>query len=121
MLKKSEKNTLILITMMKYKTHEEMLSKYIGAKGTSNRVDFDENVRAGVEAYSIGEAIKETRKKQNLTQEQLGARMGVKKAQVSKIESGRGVTFATIVKAFKALGASTAQLDLGSLGKVALW
>ena len=47
--------------------------------------------------------------------------MGVQEAQVSKIESGRSITFATIVKAFKALGVKTASLDLGGMGRVALW
>ena len=102
-------------------THEEMLEKYYGKKGTPKRDDFDARVAAGAREYMIGEAIKETRKKKGLTQEQLGERMGVQKAQVSKIESGKGVTFSTIVRAFQALGAKAACLDLGEMGKVALW
>ena len=31
------------------------------------------------------------------------------------------ITFSTIIRAFKALGANKASLDLGSLGRVALW
>lgn len=56
-----------------------------------------------------------------MTQEQLGELMGVKRAQISKIESGKSVTFSTIIRAFKAMGVNSANLDLGSLGKVALW
>ena len=66
-------------------------------------------------------AIKETRQKQQLTQKQLGELVGVQEAQISKIESGKSITYSTIVKVFKALGAKTASLDLGSLGRVALW
>lgn len=47
--------------------------------------------------------------------------MGVQEAQISKIESGKSITYATIVRAFKALGAKTASLDLGTMGRVALW
>ena len=55
------------------------------------------------------------------TQDELGERMGVKKSFVSKIESGKGIAYSTIMRAFKALGAETATLDLGKLGRVALW
>lgn len=47
--------------------------------------------------------------------------MGVKRAQIPKIESGKIVTFSTIVRAFRAMGVKSANLDLGSLGKAALW
>ena len=102
---------------MKLRTHEDMLDSVIGVKGTPRR-DKLENDR---EAYLIGKAIKETRQKQQLTQKQLGELVGVQEAQISKIESGKSITYSTIVKVFKALGAKTASLDLGSLGRVALW
>lgn len=107
--------------MTKFYTHEEMLDTVVGEKGTAKRNEFETKLKAEVEAYKIGMAIKQTRQQQQLTQKQLGERMGVQEAQVSKIESGRSITFATIVKAFKALGANNASLDLGSLGRVALW
>ncbi len=69
--------------------------------------------------YLIGEAIKQARIKQELTQEQLGERMGVQRAQVSRIESGRNLTFATVARAFKALGIP-AELSAGDI-KLALW
>ena len=47
--------------------------------------------------------------------------MGVKKSFISKIESGKGIAYSTIMRAFKALGAETATLDLGKLGRVPLW
>ena len=106
---------------MKHYGHDEILDKYIGQKGTTERDQFDQAVKADVEAYRIGEAIKSTRIKQHLTQDELGALVGVQKAQISKIESGKSITYATIVKVFKALGATTASMDLGHLGKVVLW
>lgn len=106
---------------VKIMTHEEMLEKYVGEVGTSERETFNAKVRMGVEEYRIGEAIRQTRKKIGFTQEQLGERMGVKRAEVSKIESGRSITYSTIMRVFKALGAESATLDLGQLGRVALW
>ena len=96
---------------------EEVLDKVIGEKGTSARNKYEDDINN----FLIGEAIKQTRETRNLTQEQLGELMGVKRAQISKIESGKSVTFSTIIRAFKAMGVNSANLDLGSLGKVALW
>ncbi len=106
---------------MKLHTHDEMLNSVIGTKGSAARNDFEARLKAEIEAYQIGEAIKQTRQQQNLTQKQLGERMGVQEAQISKIESGKSITFSTIVRAFKALGVKSASLDLGTMGRVALW
>ena len=106
---------------METMTHEQMLDKYIGPVGTPERDEFDAQVNAEAQEYFIGEAIRETRKKQGLTQEQLGERMGVKKSYVSKMESGRNIAYSTMIRAFKALGVPSASLDLGSFGRVALW
>lgn len=102
---------------MKVYTHEEMLDKVVGEKGTPARNKFERKMND----FLIGEAIKRIREANNLTQEQLGERMGVKRAQISKIESGKSITYSTIVRAFKAMGAKTASLDLGTMGKIALW
>ena len=106
---------------MKLYSHDEMLDSVIGVKGTPERDEFDSKLRAEIEVYQIGEAIKQTRRQQNLTQKELGERMGVQESQISKIESGKSITFSTIVRAFKALGVKSASLDLGSMGRVALW
>ena len=75
-----------------------------------------------VDAYFVGEAIKNARLKQNLTQEELGERIGVKRSQICKLESGKcSITLSTMGKVFRALGIATATLDLGVEGKVALW
>lgn len=73
-------------------------------------------------ARVIGEAIKEARLKQHLTQEELGARIGVQRAQICKLERGRNaITLSTMEKVFKALGFESATLDLGSGVRLALW
>lgn len=102
---------------MKLYTHEEMLDRVIGVYGTPEREKYEDDINN----FLIGEAIKRTREAKNLTQEQLGELMGVKRAQISKIESGKSVNFSTIVRAFRAMGVKSANLDLDSLGKVALW
>lgn len=108
-------------TDKKFYTEEEMLDELIGKVGTPKRDEFEAKVKKEVDDYYIGEAIKQARKKQGMTQDELGERMGVKKSFVSKIESGKSIAFSTIMRAFKALGAETATLDLGKLGRVALW
>lgn len=79
-------------------------------------------LKEDLQAYYIGKAIKAERLKQNLTQEELGTKVGVKKSQISKIESGKCIiTLPTMSKVFKALGFGSASLDLGVGRKVALW
>ena len=79
-------------------------------------------LKEDIQSYFVGEAIKKARLKQNLTQEELGERVGVKRSQICKLESGKSsITISTMSKVFKALGIATATLDLGIGGKVALW
>ena len=105
------------IGSMKFYTHDEMLDKVVGEKNSPARDKFENEVNN----FLIGDAIKRIRMANHLTQEQLGERMGVKRAQISKIENGKCITYSTIVKAFKAMGIKTASLDLGTMGKIALW
>ncbi len=84
---------------MKLYTHEEMLDRVVGKKGTPRR----DVMEAELQSYLIGEAIKQARRDKNLTQEQLGQLMGVQRAQVSRIENGHNLTVSTIVRAFKAM------------------
>ncbi len=93
-----------------------------GEKGTPERDAMEAKLKEDLQAYYIGKAIKAERLKQNLTQEELGAKVGVKKSQISKLESGKCIiTLPTMSKVFKALGFGSASLDLGIGGKVALW
>lgn len=101
---------------MKFYTENEALDKVIGGKETSARQEYD----AQMQEFLIGEAIRQARQSRNLTQEQLGELVGVKKAQISKIENGSNVTFSTIARLFNAMNIK-AMLDLGSMGKVALF
>lgn len=106
---------------MKLYSLEEVTDELIGQKGTPEREDFDRKVEEALHAYRIGEAIKKARISQNLTQEQLGASIGVQKAQISRMERGYSISIPTMSRVFKALGIATATLDLGAAGKVALW
>lgn len=54
----------------------------------------------------IGALFLRRRKELGLTQEQLGEKVGVTKSEISKIENGRAITFATINKLSDALGVS---------------
>lgn len=101
---------------MKLYSHEEMLDEVLGKKGTPLRNQYEEDMNS----YLMGEVIKKARQSKNLTQEQLGEMIGVKRAQVSRLESGENLTFSTIARVFKAMGIN-ACLDIGSYGKVALW
>jgi len=87
---------------MKTYSLEEMLDKHIGKLGTTKREAFENELRLDL----LGEAIKQARKDRNLTQEQLGLLVGVKKAQISKLENSlTDARFETIIKVFKALNA----------------
>lgn len=59
-----------------------------------------------VDITKIGTLIREKRIKWGLTQEELGQRVGVGKAQISKIESGKGLTIKTVTKVLEALNLS---------------
>jgi len=87
---------------MKTYTLEEVTNKHIGKIGTPKRDAFENELRIEL----LGHAIKQARQERNLTQEQLGALVGVQKAQISKIENSiTNARFETILKVFTALGA----------------
>ena len=104
---------------MKLHTLDEMTDKYIGPIGTSKRDEFERKLADELRAYHVGEAIKQAREAQSLTQAELGEKMGVHKAQVCRIESGKSITLASMMRAFRALGVQVA-LDMKGVGKVAL-
>lgn len=80
----------------------EMKDKYIGKIGTSDRDEYEYELRMDV----LGRMIKSARQERNLTQEQLGQLVGVQKSQISKLESStNSATIDTILKVFKALKA----------------
>lgn len=94
----------------------------MGKVGTPERDAMEAQLKEDIQAYFVGEAIKKARLRQNLTQEELGERVGVKRSQICKLENGKSsITLSTMSRVFKALGITTATLDLGIAGKVALW
>jgi len=81
---------------------DELTDNYIGEKGTSKRDQFEFDLKMDV----LGDMIKKARIEQKLTQEQLGALIGVQKAQISKIENNtKDVRFSTVLRVFEALKA----------------
>jgi len=81
---------------------EEIKNEFIGSEGTKEREEYEYELRMDV----LGKMIKAARQERLLTQEQLGLLVGVKKSQISKLESSaNSATIDTIIKVFKALKA----------------
>ncbi len=99
---------------------EDLKDYFIGKVGTPERDSYEEEVKEAIQNYKIGEAIKEARKSRNMTQEELGALMGVKKAQVSRMENGNVFNLSTVTRAFRALGLHI-NLEIEGGVKLALW
>ena len=57
---------------MKTYTFDELKDKYIGEIGTPERDEYENILKEELQAYHIGEAIKQARQAKNLTQEELG-------------------------------------------------
>ena len=111
---------MIQVGDMKFIDFEETLDRDLGRVGTPRRDEFERSVDESVHAYKLGEAIRQARLSQNLTQEQLGEKVGVQKAQISRLERGKSMSLASITKVFKAMGIPL-TLEMGQIGKVALW
>lgn len=87
---------------MKRYTLEQTKDDLIGKVGTPERDQYEFELKLEL----IGGMIQQARKQRNLTQQQLGELIGVKKAQISRLENNTGnVTIETILKVFKALEA----------------
>jgi len=89
---------------------DELENEFYGEKGTPER----DRYAFELSLELLSEKIKEIRKSKNLTQEQLGALIGVQRAQIAKLENGySNVTLETITKVFKALNAKvTFQIEV---------
>ena len=86
---------------MKTTSLDDLIDKHLGQRGSKKREEFEEELRLDI----LGSRIKEIRQAKNLTQDQLGELVGVKKSQISKIENNfTNARFETILKVFKALG-----------------
>lgn len=100
---------------MKIYSQAEMLDRTIGPKGTPERDEYD----AKVDDYMIGLAIRRAREAQNLTQEQLGERIGVQRARICSIERGTNLRLSTIRRIFTALGIEV-KLDIANMQPIPL-
>lgn len=89
-------------TVKNYKTLGELEDKYFGKPGTPEREQYEFELSMDI----LGDKLKQIRKEQRLTQEQLGKMIGVQKAQISKLESGNNsATISTVLKVFHAMKA----------------
>ena len=105
---------------MKLYSFDELLEEDLGPVGTPERDNFERSVDESVQAYRVGEAIKQAREAKKLTQAELGEKMGVQRSQVCRLESGKSITLSSMMRAFKALDVKCA-LDMKGIGRVALW
>lgn len=80
---------------------EDLIAEDFGAEGTPTRMEFD----AEVDAFILGERLREERQKVGLTQEQLADKIGTKKSYISRIENGHAdIQLSTLQKIFQGLG-----------------
>jgi len=80
---------------------EDLITEDFGAEGTPTRMEFD----AEVDAFIIGERLKEERLKAGLTQEELADKIGTKKSYISRVENGHAdIQVSTLIKIFLGLG-----------------
>lgn len=74
---------------MNFTPADKLIDDVWGKVGTPGRDVMEAQLKEEIQAYFVGEAIKKARVEQNLTQEELGERIGVKRSQISKLESGK--------------------------------
>jgi len=87
-------------TKKKTKTLDELEDKYFGKRGTSNREEYEVQVKID----AIGELIKQGREESHLTQSQLAKKLGMDKTYVSKMENNLKMQRVdTLMKVLKAL------------------
>ena len=80
---------------------EDFITEDFGAEGTPTKMEFDANV----DAFILGERLKEERQKAGLTQEQLADKIGTKKSYISRVENGHiDIQVSTLLKIFQGLG-----------------
>ena len=67
---------------MKFTQADELIDAVWGKVGTQDLDAMEAQLKEDIQAYFVGEAIKKARLRQNLTQEELGERVGVKRSQI---------------------------------------
>lgn len=92
--KQSGKNQTIAFT--------DVEDKLFGKKGTPQRQQYETELNEEI----IGELIKQTRQRQNLTQQALATKLGVHKSNISKMENNvKSMRIDTMMKVLKVLNA----------------
>lgn len=100
---------------MKVYTQDEVLDLTLGKKGSQERDAYD----AKVEDYLIGLAIRKARESKNLTQEQLGERIGVQRSRICSIEKGVNLRLSTLRRIFSALGMEV-KLNIANMQSISI-
>ena len=85
--------------------HYKQVNKESSEYGPPLEIDVFES---GLDKKSMGKLLKTLRKHKNLTQEQLGKLIGVKKTEISKLERGdRNLTIGRLIQLLDALLVTT--------------
>lgn len=101
---------------------DDLVDELWGKEGTPKRDAMEAEVKKELDAYHLGEAIKAERERKEMTQEQLGELVGVKRSQICRLEKGHSsMSLPTISRIFKALGHTSAALVLDGGVRVVLW
>lgn len=100
---------------MKVYTQDEVLDLTLGKKGSQERDAYD----AKVEDYLIGLAIRNARESKNLTQEQLGERIGVQRSRICSIEKGVNLRLSTLRRIFSALDMEV-KLNIANMQSISI-
>jgi len=80
------------------KNFDELLDKKYGNIGSEKRNEFEERSHM----FIISEMLKQARKEEKLTQEQLAERAGTKKSYISKLENAKGnIQLSTLIRIFE--------------------
>jgi len=94
-----------------FESFDSIKDKYLGKSGTPDRDQYEFELQLDI----LGEMIRITRRQRQLTQDQLGKLVGVRKSEISKLESNaRNMTIGTVLKVFNAMNANikfSIQLD----------
>ena len=104
---------------MKTYTFDDVKDMFIGEIGTPERDQYEQSLKEELQAYHIGEAIRQARIAKNLTQEQLGEKIGVQKSQISRLERGKSITLSSPIRLFSAMEIPL-TLDMKGVGKISL-
>ena len=87
--------------LAKLKNADEMFDKYYGKPGSVKRIEF----QAKAKAWYYAELLKETRKKEKITQRELAEKIGKKREYIALLEKGEtDMQLSTFISITEALG-----------------